>query len=85
MNEYCFKIIIIFSMCIQQNIVSYCIVLYLYSAQYLHVLQDLKHYMTHPTAQVQPNSQLTDFRLTGRQRLKDDYLSTSLRFFSHWG
>ena len=29
------------------------IVLYfLYSAQYLHLLQDSKRYMTHPTAQV---------------------------------
>ena len=31
--------------------------LFLYSAQYLHVLQDSKRYLTHPTAQVQ--SQLT--------------------------
>ena len=29
--------------------------LYLYSAQYLHVLQDSKRYMTHLTVQVQPN------------------------------
>ena len=59
----------------------YCIV-YLYSAQYLHVLQDSKRYMTHPTVQVQSNSQVTDIPLTGRQRLKDDPLSTSLRFFN---
>ena len=39
-------------------------VLYLYSAQYLHVLQDSKHYMTHPTVQVQSNSQVTDIPLT---------------------
>ena len=29
-----------------------------------------------------PNSQVTDINLTGRQRLKDDHLSLSLRFFS---
>ena len=58
----------------------YCIV-YLYSAQYLHVLQDSKYYMTHPTVQVQSNSYITDIPLTERQRLKDDHLSTSLRFF----
>ena len=56
--------------------------LYLYSAQHLHVLQDSKHSMTHPTVQVQPNSQVTDIPLTERQRLKDDHLSTSLRFFN---
>ena len=28
--------------------------LYLYSAQYLHILQDSKHYLTNPTVQVQP-------------------------------
>ena len=38
--------------------------------------------MTHPTVQVQSNSQITDIPLTKRQRLKDDHLSTSLRFFS---
>ena len=38
--------------------------------------------MTHPTVQVQSNSQITDIPLTERQRLKDDHLSTSLRFFS---
>ena len=58
------------------------IVLYLYSAQYLHELQDSKHYMTYPTAQVQPKSQVTDIPLTERQRLKDDNFSISLRFFS---
>ena len=31
--------------------------LFLYSAQYLHILQDSERYLTHPTAQVQ--SQLT--------------------------
>ena len=62
--------------------ILYCIV-YLYSAQYLHILQDSKRYMTHLTVQVQP--QLTSNShspLTERQRLKDDHLSTSLRFFS---
>ena len=62
-------------------IVLYCI-WFLYSAQYLHVLQDSKDYKTHPTAQVQSNSQITDIPLTERQRLKDDNLSTSLRFFN---
>ena len=56
--------------------------LYLYSAQYLHVLQDSKRYITHSTVQVQFNSQVTDIPLTERQRLKDDHLSTSLRFFN---
>ena len=36
----------------------------------------------HPTVQVQPNSQVTDITLTGRQRLKDNHLSTSLWFFN---
>ena len=58
------------------------IVLYLYSVQYLHVLQDTKRYIIHPTAQVQTNSQVTDIILTERQRLKDDHLSIFLRFFS---
>ena len=56
--------------------------LYLYSVQYLHVLQDSKHYMTHPTVRVQSNSQITDIPLNERQRVKDDHLSMSLRFFS---
>ena len=38
--------------------------------------------MTHPIAQVQSKSEVTDFPLTERQRLKDDHLSTSLRFFN---
>ena len=29
------------------------IIVYLYSAQYLHILQDSKHYLTNPTVQVQ--------------------------------
>ena len=37
--------------------------------------------MTHPTVQVQPNSQITDTSLTEKQRPEDDHLSTSLRFF----
>ena len=56
--------------------------LYLYSVQYLHVLQDSKHYMAHPTVQVQSNSQITGIPQTKRQRLKDDHLSMSLRFFN---
>ena len=35
-----------------------------------------------PTVQVQSNSQVTDIPLTERQSLKDDHLSTSLRFFN---
>ena len=38
--------------------------------------------MTHLTVQVQSNSQITNIPLTERQRLKDDHLSTSLRFFN---
>ena len=45
--------------------------LYLYTAQYFHVLQDSKRYMTHSTVQVQSNSQGTDIPPTERQRLKD--------------
>ena len=45
----------------------YILYLYLYSAQYLHVLQDSKLYMTHPTAQVQSNSHSTDIPLTERE------------------
>ena len=41
----------------------------------------LKCYMTHPTVQVQSNFQITNIPLTERQRLKDDHLSTSLKFF----
>ena len=47
--------------------------LFLYSVKYLHVLQDLKHYLAHPTVQVQSNSLITD--ITEKQRLKDDHLS----------
>ena len=65
-----------------KQFVFFVFVFFLYSAQYLHVLQDSKRYMTHPTAQVHSNSQITDIPLTERQRLKDDHLSTSLRFFN---
>ena len=30
------------------------IIMYLFSAQYLHILQDSKRYLTNPTVQVQP-------------------------------
>ena len=30
------------------------IIMYLYSAQYLHILQDSKRYLTNPAVQVQP-------------------------------
>ena len=56
--------------------------LFLYSVQDVHILQDSKHYVTHSTVQVQSNSQITDIPLTERQRLKDDHLLTSLRFFN---
>ena len=32
----------------------YVLCMYLYSAQYLHILQDSKRYLTNPTVQVQP-------------------------------
>ena len=46
----------------KSNIIQVCIILliliiiimYLYSAQYLHILQDSKRYLTNPTVQVQP-------------------------------
>ena len=55
---------------------------YLYSAQYLHVLQDSKRYMTQSTVQVESISQVTDIPLTESQRLKDDHLLRSLRFLN---
>ena len=55
---------------------------YLYSVQYLHALQDSKRYVTHSTVQVQLNSQITDIPLPERQRVKDDCLLMSLRFFN---
>ena len=65
----------------------YCIVfiLYLYSVQNLHLLQDSQHYMIHLTAQVQPNSKVTDIPLTERQRLKDDYYQRPWHSLAcHW-
>ena len=44
--------------------------------------QDSKCYMSHPTVQVQSDSQITDMPLTARLRLKDDHLSKSLMFFN---
>ena len=40
------------------------IIMYLYSAQYLHILQDSKRYLTNPIVQVQP--QLTSPSLEDR-------------------
>ena len=54
------------SCCHGPGIYKFHLYLYLYSAQYT----------------VQFNSQVTDIPLTERQRLKDDHLSTSLRFFN---
>ena len=45
--------------------ILYCIV-YLYSAQYLHILQDSKRYLTNRLHKYSPNSQVTDIPLTGR-------------------
>ena len=39
------------------TLIVYFVYLFLYSAQYLHILQDSERYLTHLTAQVQ--SQLT--------------------------
>ena len=50
--------------------------------QYFQILQDSKCHLTHPTAQVQPSTQVPDITLTERQRLKDDNLSMTLRFCS---
>ena len=66
----------------QENIYIVVLYLYLYSVQYPYVLQDSKHYMIHWPVQVQSNSQITDIPLTERQRLKDNSLSTSLKFFN---
>ena len=60
---------------------SFCTCIYT-QHKYLHVLQDSKCYLTHPTVKVQYNSQIADIPLTEIQRLKDDHLSTSLRFFN---
>ena len=38
--------------------------------------------MTHPTVQEQFNSQIIDIPLTERQKIKDDHLKMSLRFFN---
>ena len=48
----------------------------------MQVPQLFKLCLTRPTAQGQPNSSVTDITLTDRQRLKDDHLSTSSRFFN---
>ena len=56
----------------------------LFSAQYLHVLQDSQHYLTHLAVPVQHNSQVTDIPLTERWRLKGHHVSISLFFKLHW-
>ena len=65
---YCVKGFTVFGIvkCLSLYSIQYCIVfsiikglchviliVYLYSAQYLHILQDSKRYLTHPTGQVQ--------------------------------
>ena len=63
------------------NIVK--IIVYLYSVKYLLAIQDSKHNWFLPTPQVHsPGIQVTDIPLTERQRLRDDHLSTSFRFFN---
>ena len=47
----------------------FCICIYT-QMQYLHVLKDSKRYMTHPTVQVQSNSQITDIPLSERQEIQ---------------
>ena len=42
------------------------IIMYLYSAQYLHILQDSKRYLPIRLFRYSPNSQVTDIPLTGR-------------------
>ena len=37
-----------------RSIIIIIVIMYLYSAQYLHILQDSKRYLTNPTVQVQP-------------------------------
>ena len=39
---------------IHHSLLFIIIIMYLYSAQYLHILQDSKRYLTNPTVQVQP-------------------------------
>ena len=58
----------------QSQIFLYLFFMYLYSVEYLHVLQDTKCYFIDPTVQVQPDSQVTDIPLTERQRIMDDHL-----------
>ena len=53
--------------------------MYLYSSPYLHVLQDSK--ALYNPSDCTSTGQDTDISLTQRQRLKDDHLSMSLRFF----
>ena len=43
------------------------IIMYLYSTQYLHILQDSKRYLTHPAVQVQ--SQLTINKYLGASKI----------------
>ena len=45
---YMSRDILIFGLVLVDFFVLYCV---LYSAQYLHILQDSKHYLTHPTEQ----------------------------------
>ena len=59
--------------------------LYIYSAQYLHVLQDSKRYMTHPTVQIQSNSQITDIPLTERGSSMSIYQCHRGSLTRHWG
>ena len=51
--------------------VLYCIV-YLYSAQYLHILQDSKRYLTNRLHKYSPNSQVSDIPLNVYTELYSD-------------
>ena len=52
-NEFIFADLLQYKGSDQYATKLYCIV-YVYSAQYLHILQDSKRYLTNPTVQVQP-------------------------------
>ena len=51
--------------------------MYLYSAQYLHILQDSKRYLTNPTVQVQPQ--------LGGSQLKNLFIIHHTPYMTHTG
>ena len=48
------KLHVVIMLCLQFTLRIIIIIMYLYSAQYFHILQDSKRYFTNPTVQVQP-------------------------------